>query len=56
MLKICNKIGLFPLTEQKFAEQVRVIKTNGYLSKLEIKEIKRNIHNPQEEQALTFNN
>ena len=47
MLKICNEIVLFPLAEQKFAEQVRVIKTNGYLSKLEINEIKRNIHNPQ---------
>ena len=44
-----------PLTEQKLSGKLRVIKTSFYLSKLEIKEIKRNIYNSQEKQAPTYN-
>ena len=57
MLKFWNKIGLLPLTEQRLSRHIRVIKPNGYQwLKVEIEEIKRNIHNPQEEQTQTFNN
>ena len=36
-----NEIGLFELSEQKLVGQARVIKTNGWLSEIEIEELKR---------------
>ena len=57
MLKLWNKIDFLPLTEPKLSRHIRKIKTNSYQWLiLEIEEIKRNIHNLQEEQTQTFNN
>ena len=44
MLKIWSEIGLFELNEQKLAGQALAIKTNGWISDLEIEEIKREIN------------
>ena len=43
MYSIWQDIGTFEITEQGSADQVRVIKSNKWLSKVEIEEIKRNI-------------
>ena len=43
MHDIWKDIGIFEITEQCLADQVRVIKSNEWLSKLEVEEIKRNI-------------
>ena len=43
MHDIWKDIGIFENTEQCLADQVRVIKSNEWLSKLKVEEIKRNI-------------
>ena len=43
MHKIWKEEGLFELSEQKLAGQARVIRTNGWLSEIELEEIKREI-------------
>ena len=41
MLKIWREIGLFEITEQRLADQTRVIRTNDWLSKAKLDEIQR---------------
>ena len=43
MKKIWNEIGVFLVTEQKLADQARQIRTNKWLTDMEIKEIKRKL-------------
>ena len=45
MLTIWNDIGLFEVTEQQLAGQALCIKNRGWLSQVEIEEIKRGIEN-----------
>ena len=47
MLAIWKEIGVFEVTEQRLADQVRAIKVNGWLSEVEIEEIRRNIKDKQ---------
>ena len=42
MYGIWQDIGIFEITEQRLADQVRVIKSNEWLSRVEMEEIKRN--------------
>ena len=44
MFSICNELGVFELNEQKLAGQALAIRTNGWLSEIEIEEIKREIN------------
>ena len=41
MKKIWNKIGVFPVTGQRLADQARQIRTNKWLTGIEIEEIRR---------------
>ena len=43
MMKIWGEIGAFEVTEQRPADQTRVIRTNGWLSEVELDEIQRKI-------------
>ena len=43
MKKIWDEIGVFLVTEQKLADQARQIRTNKWLTDMEIKEIKRKL-------------
>lgn len=43
MYDLWQEIGIFEITEQRLADQVRVIKGNEWLLKVEKEEIKRNI-------------
>ena len=43
MMDIWDEIGVFKISEQRLADQARAIKTNGWLSDIEINKIKRNI-------------
>ena len=42
MLDIGNSDGVFEISEQRLADQAKVIKTNRWLSEIEVEEIKRN--------------
>ena len=50
MLNVWRDIGVFEIDEQKLAGQVLAIKNNGWLSNLEIEEIKREIEHVQQEE------
>ena len=60
MLAIWKEIGVFDVTEQRLADQVRAIKVNRWLSEVEIEEIHRNIKDKQnvtnEEDVITNEN
>ena len=59
MLTIWKEIGVFEVTEQRLADQVRAIKVNGWLSEVEIEEIRRNIKDKQNdtnEAVITIEN
>ena len=59
MLAIWKEIGVFEVTEQRLADQVRAIKVNGWLSEVEIEEIRRNIKDKQNdtnEAVITIEN
>ena len=60
LLAIWKEIGVFEVTEQRLADQVRAIKVNGWLSEVEIEEIHRNIKDKQnvtnEEDVITNEN
>lgn len=43
MYDLWQEIGIFEITEQRLADQVRVLKGNEWLLKVEKEEIKRNI-------------
>ena len=43
MYDLWQEIGIFEITEQRLADQVRVIKGDEWLLKVEKEEIKRNI-------------
>ena len=43
MKKIWDKIGVFPGTEQRLADQARQIQTNKWLADKEIEEIRRKL-------------
>ena len=43
MKKIWDKIGVFPGTEQRLADQARQIQTNKWLTDKEIEEIRRKL-------------
>ena len=45
MLNVWKEIGVFKLTEQRLADQARAIRTNGWLSEIELEEIQRNLEN-----------
>ena len=42
MKKIWDEIGVFPVTEQRLADQARHIWTNKWLTDIEIEEIEKN--------------
>ena len=44
MFSIWNELGVFELNEQKLAGQALAVRTNGWLSEIEIEEIKREIN------------
>ena len=59
MLDIWNSDGAFVMNEQRLADQARAIKTNGWLSEIEIEEIKMNIaangdHQERQSDPLTM--
>ena len=41
MLRIWEEMGLFEIEEQKLADQAHATKVNGWLSELELENIKR---------------
>ena len=41
MKKIWDEIGVFPVTEQRLADQTREIRTNKWFTNIEINEIRR---------------
>ena len=43
MMALWNDIGVYKINQQRLADQVRAIKRNGWLSDVEIEEIKRSI-------------
>ena len=43
MKKIWDEIGVFPVTEQKLADQARQIRTNKWLTDTDIEEIRRKL-------------
>ena len=43
MMKIWREVGVFEVIEQRLADQTRVIRTNGWLSEVELDEIQRKI-------------
>lgn len=43
MINIWKEIGVFDITEQRLADQSRAIRTNGWLSEMEMEEIQREI-------------
>ena len=42
MLGIRKELGVFEISEQRLADQARAIRTNGWLSEIELEEIQRN--------------
>ena len=52
MMKIWREIGVFDITEQTLADQTRVIRTNGWLSKVELDEIQRKIKEEENREEL----
>ena len=42
-MALWNDIGVYKINQQRLADQARAIKHNGWLSDVEIEEIKRNI-------------
>ena len=43
MKKMWDEIGIFPVTEQRLADQAREIRTNKWLTDIEIEEIERQL-------------
>ena len=43
MKKIWDEIGVFPVTEQRLADQARQIRTNKWLTDIEMEEIRRQL-------------
>ena len=56
MHKIWDEMGLFELSEQKLVGQTRVIKTNGWISELELEELNREIESENNCQSHTVTN
>ena len=52
MLAIWREIGVFDVTEQRLADQSRAISTNGWLSEVELEEIKRQVEGHDEREVL----
>ena len=50
MIAIWNDIGVFEITEQRLADQNRMIRTNGWLSNVELDEIHRELIEDVQEQ------
>ena len=48
MIAIWREIGTFEITEQRLADQVRVIRTNGWLTDVELEEIRRKNLTPRD--------
>ena len=53
MLAIWAEIGVFETSEERLADQARAIKVNGWLSEVEIEEIKRKILEERVEYQMT---
>ena len=43
MIGIWEEIGVFEISEQRLADQARAIRRNGWLSEVELEEIKREL-------------
>ena len=43
MIAICKDIGIFEITKQRLVDQVRVIRTNEWLTEMELQEIGKTI-------------
>ena len=43
MKKIWDEIGVFPVTEQRLVDQARQLRTNQWLTDIEIEEIRRKL-------------
>ena len=48
MIAIWREIGTFVITEQQLVDQARVIRTNKWLTEVELEEIRRRILAPRE--------
>ena len=48
MIAIWREIGTSEITEQRLADQVRVIRTNGWLTDVELEEIRRKNLTPRD--------
>ena len=53
MMAIWAEISLFETNEQRFADQARTIKVNGWLSEVEMEEIKRKLSQERVEYQMT---
>ena len=43
MKKTWDEIGVFPLTQQRFADELGMIRTNKWLTDIEIEEIRKKL-------------
>ena len=48
MIAIWGEIGSFEITEQRLVDQARVVRTNEWLTKVELEEIRRKILAPRD--------
>ena len=48
MIAIWREIGTFEITEQRFANQARVVRKNEWLNEVELEEIRRKILPPRD--------
>ena len=52
IMRIWREIGVSDVTKQRLADQTRVIRTNGWLSKVELDEIQRKIKEEENREEL----
>ena len=50
MKRIWDEKGLFQANEQRIVDQARMIRVNGWLTDIEIEEIRRKIQAPEEQE------
>ena len=56
MKKICDKIGVFPVIEQRLADHTRQIRTNKWLTDIEIEKIRRQLERNNSKVEVQENN
>ena len=48
MIAIWREIGTFEITEQRLVDQARVVRTNEWLTEVELEEVRRKILTPRD--------